>query len=91
MRLMHPLQISVPKRLAGLFASNEETNEQTAQHRVQQACPLHCLFSGGRRPDRSPAEQPVSTADTIFRAHQRRLLFGPGSGIPTQVVNPSVS
>lgn len=30
MRLMHPLQISVPKRLAGLFASNEETSEQVS-------------------------------------------------------------
>jgi hypothetical protein len=31
MRLMHPLQISVPKRLAELFASSEGTSEQASK------------------------------------------------------------
>jgi hypothetical protein len=31
MRLMHPLQISAPKRLAELFASSEETSEQASK------------------------------------------------------------
>lgn len=92
MKLMHPLQISVPKRLAGLFASNEETSEQVSNGPTSGPTSMSpALRCSGPRPERSPAEQPVSTADTIFRAHQRRLLFGPGSGIPTQVVNPSVS
>ena len=89
MRLTHPLQISVPKRLAALFASNEETSEQAsnAPTSVEQAFPPASRFlrrfapgTGPRlislfRPPTRLSRAPVSAACCLGQARgfPRRL------------------
>jgi hypothetical protein len=73
MRLMRPLQISVPKRLAELFASNEETSKQASNGPTSGRAGISSALPFFRRSG-SPVQSACFDRQHDFPAHRSTPL-----------------